>query len=64
MKTGPDPTKKCVFSGIKTPSVDVRFNNLSGSSEDIENAQVTTFGDNGQSVSDLTSDQNLSLIHI
>lgn len=37
---GPGTTNKCVISGLKTPVVDVSFNNLTGSLQDIRNAAV------------------------
>lgn len=37
---GPGTTNKCVISGLKTPVVDVSFNNLTGSLQDIRNAGV------------------------
>lgn len=36
----PGPLKKCIVSGIPTPSVSTTYNNLTGSKEDIQNAEL------------------------
>jgi len=37
---GPGAVTKCVQSGLKTPVVELTFNNLTGSEEDLRNAQI------------------------
>lgn len=37
---GPGATSKCVQSGLKTPVVELSFNNLTGNEDDLRNAQI------------------------
>lgn len=57
-ENGPGPAKKCVFSGIKTTSVPVTFNNLNGTQEDIQNGTAQAFGQNGQTIDNIQSTGN------